>query len=181
VSETTSTTQSTPAAADTPQPAPRLTSEQFVEQLRALMAQVPDVPSLTREERRLLQRHQRVPNEEAQAAINVARASDKLAGAVSDGTSDIQQVLENSYRWLAAENELKAALKSVADANLVRKQRVAAFAVETYGVGQQLARRPENSALVPHVAEIKRMRANRRRKKAEPAPPAPVTASTPQS
>ena len=178
--ETTSTTQSPAAAADTPVPATTLTSEQFMEQLRSLLAQAPDVPELTLQERRLLQQHRRVTDNEVQAAINVVQASEKVAGAV-DAANDMLRVMEANNRWTAVESELKVALKGIADANLVRRQRMALFAIETYGLSQRLARRPENAALVPHVQEFKRVRANRRRKKAEAAPPAPVTATTQQS
>lgn len=164
----------TQAAVDTP-PAPMLTPEQFVEELRALMARVPDLPSLTRQERRLLQMHKRVADSEAQAAINVVHASDKVAHVVGAPTDDIRRVIEDGSRWALAENELKGALQSVADANLVRRQRVAAFTVQAYGIGSQLVRDPENSDLVPHVAEIKRLKASRRRKKAAPSAPAPAT------
>src|SRR3954454_3854633 len=114
----------TPAAADTPQADPMLTPEQFVDELRALMARVPDLPSLTRQERRLLQQHTRVADSEAQAAINVVHASDKVAQVVGAPTDDIRRVMEDGSRWALAENELKGALQSVADANLVRRQRV---------------------------------------------------------
>lgn len=177
--ETTSTTQSpAAAAADTTVPATTLTSEQFLEQLRSLLAQAPDVPALTPQERRLLQRHRRVSDDEVQAAINVVQASDKVAGAV-DASNEILVVMEANNRWKAVESQLKAALQGIADANLVRRQRMALFAIETYGFSKRLASRPENADLVPHVQEFKRVRANRRRKKAEAAPPAPVTATTP--
>ena len=176
MSETTSTTQS-PAAADTPVPATTLTSEQFLEQLRSLLAQAPDVPALTAQERRLLQKHRRVSDDEVQASINAVQASDKVAGAV-DASNEILRVMEANNRWTAVESQLKVALKGIADANLVRRQRMALFAIETYGFSKRLASRPENADLVPHVQEMKRVRANRRRKKPEAAPPAPVTATT---
>jgi hypothetical protein len=139
------------------------------------MAQVPEVPSLSRQERVVLQRNRHATDSEVQAAINVAEASDKVAFVV-EKTDDIQQVLEDNNRWKAAENELKAALKKVSDANLIRKKRITAFSLQAYGVGTQLARFPENAELVPHVQVLK---ASRRRKKAAPATPAPVPAPTP--
>lgn len=163
-------TPNTAAAADDPQTPALVTPDQFTNDLRALMAQVPDVPSLTRQERRILQTHRRVSESEVRAAINVVRASDKLAGVVDEKTDEMEKVLSDSSYWTAAESELKAALKRVADANLVRQQRMSVFAISAYGVGTQLAKSPENSDLVPHVQVLK---ASRRRKKATPAAPAP--------
>ncbi len=186
------------AAAEDPQAPALVTADQFTTDLRALMAQVPEVPVLSRQERAVLQRNRHATDSEVQAAINVAQASDKVAGAV-EKTDEIEQVLEDNNRWKAAENELRAALKKVSDANLIRKKRVTAFALQVNGVGTQLARFPENSDLVPHVQVLK---ATRRRKKAAPnaapapaptpapapapttpapAPPAPVTPTTQQS
>jgi hypothetical protein len=170
-------TPNTATAADDPQAPALVTADQFTTGLRALMAQVPEVPSLSRQERVVLQRNRHATDTEVQAAINVAEASDKVAFAV-EKTDDIQQVLEDNNRWKAAENELKAALKKVSDANLIRKKRITAFALQAYGVGTQLARFPENAELVPHVQVLK---ATRRRKKATPAAPAPAPAPVPAS
>ena len=49
---------------------------------------------------------------------------------------------------------------------LVRRQRATVIAIQAYAIGQQLVRNPENAVLVPHVQEVKRMKATRRRKKA---------------
>lgn len=171
-------TPNTAAAADDPQTPALVTADQFTTGLRALMAQVPEVPTLSRQERAVLQKNRHASDSEVQAAINVAQASDKVAGVV-EKTDDIQQVLEDSNRWTAAESELKAALKKVSDANLIRKKRVTAFALQAYGIGTQLARLPENADLVPHVQEIRRLKATRRRKKATPATPAPAPAPAP--
>jgi hypothetical protein len=77
------------------------------------------------------------------------------------------------------EDELRATLNGVAGANLVRRQRLALIAAQAYTIGKQLARDPENAALVPHLAEIRRLRAIARRRKQRtpqtPVPPAPGT------
>jgi D-serine deaminase-like pyridoxal phosphate-dependent protein len=169
---------STPnATAATDPQAPTFSPDQFTTGLRALMAQVPAVPTLSRKERLLLQRNRHASDSEVQAAINVVQASEKVAGVVDEKTDEIQVLLEENNRWTAAENELKAALKKLSDANLVRQERVTAFAIQTYGIGTQLAKRPENSELVPHVQEIKRLR-SRRRKTATSGTPTPTPVPT---
>lgn len=165
------------AAADTPTtPATLLTPAQFIEQLQALVAQVPEVPSLTRQERTLLKRNPRLPDAEVQAAINVVGASEKVTHVVGQPADDVRKLVEDTNRWKAVESEVKAVLKGIADANLVRSQRTRAIAVLAYAVGQRLAREPENASLVQHVEEMKRLKALRRRKPAAPESPAPEAA-----
>ncbi len=166
---------SSPAVADPQAAAGPVTSEEFSAQLQALMALAPDTPALTPGARRALQRYGRVSESEAQAAINVVRSSPKVAGTVEE-TEEIQQVLQEANRWTRVENELKAAWKMVADANLVRWNRIATFTAQTYGIGSQLARVPENADLLPHVQEVKRLRRSHHRRKtagaaSEPASP----------
>lgn len=72
--------------------------------------------------------------------------------------------MEATNRWDAVENELAGALKAISGANLVRKQRLTVVAIQAYAIGQQLARDPENAAVVPHIQEVKRLKALRRRK-----------------
>jgi hypothetical protein len=169
------------AAADTPPAAP-VTAEQATEELNALLAQMPDIPSLTQQERAVLRKHGRLPEAEVQASVNVVGSSDRVAQAVGQPADDVRQLLDDTGRWTAVENVLKGMLKSVADANLVRRKRATVIAIQAYGIGQLLARDPENAAVVPHVEEMKRLKALRRRKPATsptqtPAPGAPQQAA----
>src|SRR5580765_1263561 len=165
------------AAADTPQTPANLTPEQVVEQLRALVAQIPELPSLTPQERELVRRRGNIPLSEVQAAVNVVGSSDIVTQVVGQPAGDVQQLVVNMNRWDAVENELKSALKSVADANLVRRQRASLIAIQAYGVATQLARNPENAAIAEHVAEMKRLKAVRRRKSATTTPASEVPAT----
>jgi hypothetical protein len=170
------------AAADTPQTPANLTPELVVEQLRAMVTQIPDIPALTPQERVLVRKRGRVPLVEMQAAINVVGASEIVTQAVGQPAADVQQQVVDMTRWDAVENELKSALKSVSDANLVRRQRVSLIAIQAYGVATQLARNPENVAIAEHVAEMKRLKAVRRRgKSATGASPASDAATTPKA
>jgi len=172
---------SSTAAADTPQTAP-LTPEQAVEQLRVLLANIPGVQLLTARERELVRQSNRMPESELRAAINVVDASDKVSQAIG-AAGDIRQLLDDAGRWSAVENELNGVLKAVADANLVRRQRAVVVAMQAYGIGQQLTRDPANAVLVPHVQEVRRLKALRRRNRTSAAgdpSPAPVSSATPE-
>jgi hypothetical protein len=70
-----------------------------------------------------------------------------------------------------AEDELRAMLNGVVGANLIRRQRLSVLADRANGIGSQLARDPEHSALVPRVEKVKRLKKLERLKKAMPASP----------
>jgi hypothetical protein len=160
------------AAADTPPPV-MLTPDEAVAQIRAMKAQLPNITSLTKQERDFLRNSARIPDSAIQASISVLDASDGVAHVVAQ-PADVRQMYEDNGHWATFENELKAMLQSVADANIVRRQRTRVIAVQAYQVGQQLSRTPGNEALEIHVKEVKRLRAAGRRKK-----PAPQTPQTP--
>jgi len=166
-------TQGPPA--DAPQPA-MITSEQAVAQLRALLAQVPDVAVLTPQERILLRSSVRISDSAIRASINVLAASSDVAQVVAQ-PAEVSQQFEEDNNWALFENEMRAALKRVADGNIVRQKRTRILATQAYLVAQQLAKSPANANLAEHVNEVKRLRNTGRRKKAAPAPqtPAPMT------
>src|SRR5258706_13960109 len=107
------------AAADTPQTAP-LTPNQTVEQLHALVASIPDVPALTADELKLLKKRKRMPEPEMRASIDVVGASEKVSQAIGKPVEDVRLLLEDANHWTPVEVELRAALKTVVDGNLVR-------------------------------------------------------------
>jgi hypothetical protein len=171
---------STRAAADGPPPAV-LTPEQAVEQVRALLAQLPNVEPLTDEERRLARRQSRLglSNEAVQATINVLGASQNVAQGAGAPEEDARQLVEETNRWTAVETELKKLLNGVSDANLIRRKRTGILAAKAYGIATQVAR--DNPDLLTHVKEIKRLRALARRKKTAAGtpqtPPSPAPAA----
>src|SRR5258708_34779447 len=85
------------AAADTPQP-PMLTPDQAVEQLRALLAQVPDVQTLTAQERKILRRSLPLPEPVLQASISVIDASSTVAGVVGE-PAEPRQLVGDANLW----------------------------------------------------------------------------------
>jgi hypothetical protein len=153
-----------------------LTPEQFIEQLRALMAQVGSVAPLAAPQREIVRRQARVPQAVVEASINVIGAADAVSQALGVPVADVHQMLDEVTRWTAAEGELKAALSGVAGANLIRRQRIALVSGQGYNIGRQLARDPGHAALVPHVDEVKRLRKLSRGKKRTPQAPSPSPA-----
>ena len=169
------------AAAEVPQPAPTLTPEAVVEQLRALRAQIGDATPLTPEQRRALSARSRASNPVLQASINVIGAVEPVAQVLGLPAADVRQMLEDANRWTPVEDELRVLLNAVTSANLVRRERVAFIAKQAAIIGSRLALDPAHAVLVPHVQEIKRLKRVSRRKKAAqesetPQSPAPATA-----
>jgi hypothetical protein len=174
------------AAADVPQPAPLMTPEVVVEQLRAMRGQIGEVTPLTPEQRKQLRNHGRTSNPILQASINVIGALDIVEQAVGQPADNVRQLYDDSNRWTAVEDELRTMLSGIAGANLIRRQRIALVAGRAFNISTQLARDPAHAVLVPHVQEIKRLKSFKRRKKAAPAPgtpksPVPVTPTSPSS
>jgi hypothetical protein len=176
--------QTPPAAAEIPQPAPTLSPEAVVEQLRAIRAQIGVVTPLTVEQRKILQdRGGRTSNPVLQASINVLGAMDGISQVIGQPVGDVRQMHDEANRWTAVEDELRAMLSGVAGANLVRRQRVALIAAQAVGIGAQLTRDPANAQLLPHVHEVRRLKKAARRKKPAPpdSSPHPPVPETPKS
>ena len=172
-------TQNQDAAAELPQPAPTLAPETVVEQLRVMRGQIGEVSPLTSAQRKTLRNQTRSNNPILQASINVIGALDNVSQAVGQPADGVRQLYDEANRWTAVEDELRGMLNGVSGANLIRRQRIALITAQAYTIGSQLARDPANAVLVPHVAEIKRLKSFTRRKKASPAPGTPAP-SAPQ-
>jgi hypothetical protein len=163
-------------AADTP----KLTPEAVVEQLRALRDQLPEISPLTPQQRKKLRKAAQITPEVLQASISVIGASEDVSSAIKQPVGDVHGLQDETNRWNAVEDELKALLNGVSGANLERRHRLALIAAQAYGIGTQLAKDPANVLLVPHVQEVKRLKKSaNRKKKPQPTPETPVPASTP--
>jgi hypothetical protein len=172
--ETTNQKTITPAAAvEIPLPAPALTPEEAVDALRVLRLRIGEVTPLTAAQRVTLRNRARTTNPVLQASINVIGALDIVSQAVGQPAAAVRELYDEANRWTAVEDELRATLNGVAGANLVRRQRIAVIATQASTIGERLARDPAHAVLVPHVAEIKRLKSFKRRKKAAPAPGSP--------
>ena len=172
--QSTANNTTTPAAG-TPQPTTSLTPEGLVEQLRAIRTQLPENTPLTPKQRTAMKKRVQTPDGVLQASINVIGVSDVVQSAVGQPLDNVRSLQDESNRWTTVEDELKALLNNVSDANLIRKNRLALIAGQAYGIGTQLARDPSNVLVTPHVQEIKRLRKAANRKKPQPATP-PATA-----
>jgi len=162
------------ASQETRNPAPTLTPEALVDQLRATRAQIGEVAPLTPAERQSLRNRTRTSNPVLQASINVIGALDIVEQAVGQPADEVRQLYDDANRWTAVEDELRGMLNGVSGANLIRRQRLAFIASQAYNIGTRLARDPAYAVLVPHLQEIKRLKSFKRRKKAAPAPEPPA-------
>jgi hypothetical protein len=175
-------------ATDTTPGTVKLSAQEVLDQLRALQQQLPDIAPLTKEERALVRRQGKLPANIVEATMSVIDNSDPVQSAIGQPAGDARQFVSDNADWRSVEDQFRAALKSVSDANLVRNQRASILAARAYLIGQQVARDPNNAELRPHLDQVKRLRAlaSRRKKTAKPAPapqpqPQPTTPETPAS
>jgi hypothetical protein len=171
-------------AATTPLPgAP--TPEQVVEQLRTLQQQIGEETPLTPKQRIAFRALLRVVDPSVQTSISVIGASDGVSQAVGQPADQVRQKVDLSNRWISVEDELRAMLSSISDANLKRRHEIALLSAQAYTIGTSLARNPENGGLKPHLKEIKRLRSLGRKKGAPapttPAPESPAPSTTPST
>jgi hypothetical protein len=156
-----------------------LAPQDVVAQLRSLRQQIADVTPLTPLQRKTLRFHAKLPNDVVQASINAIGASDYVQQAVGQPADEVRQLAEEANRWTAVADELRAMLKGIDGANLVRRQRVGLVAVQAFGISRQLSRDPNYADLLPHVEEIRRLKNLSRRKKS--APQVPQSPQSPQT
>jgi hypothetical protein len=146
--------------------------EAIIEQLRAVRQQIPEYQQLGFSGERALRRAAHVDAEFAHAAINTVGASGTMQAAVGRTSEDLRREKDEITRWSAVEDELRAMLKGVATANLVRRHRLGLTTLQTYNISRQLVRNPDHAELLPHVDGMKRMKKfARRRGKAPVEPP----------
>jgi hypothetical protein len=178
----------------TPDPA-KLPPEAVIEQLRIMQSQIEDVAQLSAAERKLVKKRLRSQTKPVvEASINVIGVLDNVSQAIGQPLDEVRQLQDDSLRWDAAAEAARAFVKGIEGANLNRRQRLALIGTQAYTIGSQLAKDPAKAALVPHVEEVKRLKAISRRKKTRqatqtpapiPAPPTPVpahdTSTTPKA
>lgn len=150
---------------------PMLTSEEFISALRALMAQVPAPPPLSKAERRMAHNNARMSDDELQASVGIVWASEEVVSALGIAADDLKQIIADTHDWRPAQNELQGALRLVTDANITRRARASIIARQAYGIGSQLARNPEHAGLAVHVAAVRRIKALKRRRGKSSATP----------
>ncbi len=162
---------------------PAVTPEAIVEQLRALRQQIPEYVQLPAADSKSIQAVASVHPEFAQAAINAIGASPVVLSVVGRTPEDLQQETETAARWSKVEDELRAMLQGVTSANLTRRHRIGTAALLTYSLSKSLVRSPEHSALLPHVAVMRKANRFGRAHKSpqQPQTPAPVPVPVPKT
>lgn len=172
----------TTSAAETPQPAPTLTPDAAIAQVRALRSQLPEVTALTSKERKALRARRSNSEPIVQASLNVIGVSDNVSAALGQPIDTVRALQQEAIIWKAAEEEVRNLLAGIAGANAIRRQKLAQLGAKAYAIGTQLAGDPENEVLVPHVEEIKRMkRIARRKKTASTTPNQPSPSPSPST
>ena len=155
----------------------KLTPEAVIEQLRTMRSQIDEVSPLSREQRKLVKQRLRIqPKPIVEASINVIGVLENVSQAIGQPLGEIRQLQDDSLRWDAVADEARAFLKGIEGANLNRHQRLALIGTQAYAIGSQLAKDPARAVLVPHVEEVKRLKAASRRKKTTQAPQTPAPA-----
>jgi len=164
------------ATAGTQEPA-AVTPDSIVDQLRAVRQLIPDYTQLPIPDARAIRRVAHMNADFIDAAINAIGASNVVQTAVGYTDVDLRAENDQAGRWTAVEDELRAMLKGVVAANLIRRHRVGLAALQAYSISQQLTRQKVHADLLPHVQGMKRLgKFGRKRKAAQPAPqpePAP--------
>jgi hypothetical protein len=151
------------------------TPEEIVEQLRALRRQIPEYSQLTNADAATLRRAANIDANFVQATINAMGASTAVQNALGRTPDALRQEADDTGRWTAVEDELRAMLKGVIAANLTRRHRIGLTALQTYSISRQLVRQQEHSDLLPHMQEMKRLnRFGRRRRVPQPQTPPPI-------
>ena len=157
-------------------PGTKLEPEALVEQIDVIRSLMEEVTPLTPEQKRTLRNRMRRQSDAVVASsINMIGALDNVALAIGQKPEDVRKLQVDWNRWTAVAAALRALLNGVEGANLIRRERLALLSTQAVSIGKQLARDPANSALVPHVQEVKRLRKFQNRKKAVEDAQPPVT------
>jgi len=159
-----------PNAATDPSPTP-ITPEDLVAQLRAFRDRIPEYGQLTTAERLNKRRAASLKTGFVVASINAVGASGTVQTAVGQTAEDLVQQQSDVVRWAAVEDELRAMLRGVVSANLIRRHRLGVVALQSYSISRNLVRNPEHADLLPHVDEMKRL--SKPRRKSDPQQPTP--------
>jgi len=168
-----------PNAATDPSPTP-ITPEDLVVQLRAFRDRIPQYGQLPTAQRVNKRRAANLKTTFVIAAINAVGASGTVQTAVGQTPEELVQQQSDVVRWAAVEDELRAMLKGVASANLIRRHRLGVAALQSYSISRNLVRSPEHADLLPHVDEMKRLSKHVPRRNSDPQP-TPVPQTSPES
>lgn len=150
------------------------TPEEFVLQIRAMLARLPK-PEAANAPVALKRRLAHVDPNFVQASINAAGTAPDIQTMLGRTDEELRQETEAANRWTAVADEARTLLKEILAANTVRRQRIGLAALQTYAICRQLVRDDRHATrLAAPLAEMKRLnkfgRARRKPAEGEPAP-----------
>lgn len=159
-----------------------ISPDALITQLRVLRDQIPGYQHLPVLDAKSIRRVAHVDTDFMQASFNAIGASDLVQVPVERTPEDLRQELDVAGRWTQVADELRTMLQGVEGANLDRRHRLGLVALQAYSICRALVRKKENSTLLPHVAEMKRLNKFGRKRKTAAAPaPQPTPKPTPES
>jgi hypothetical protein len=148
-------------------------AQSLIEALQRYQSLIPDYTQLTNAEIIALRKAATLAPEWIEAAVYAVGASTAVEVAVGVTGEQLREEIADVNRWTGVEQELRALLKGVAAANLIRRHRIGLKALQVYGISRQLVRQPEHMNLIAVVDKMKQMnKLGRRKPKAEPENPA---------
>src|ERR1700682_2196887 len=121
----------TPVTAPDPTPV-LLTPDAVLAQLMALRQQIPDFTQLQIPDAQTLRSAANVGPVFVRTAIDTVRNSDKVQSALGRTPDDLQREALAADKWWSVEAELRALLKGVSAANLLRRHKVGTAALPAY-------------------------------------------------
>jgi hypothetical protein len=153
----------------------KLSPQELIDTLRKLESSIPDFAPLTNDERLAMRRVSTLNERWVEEAVNAVGASPRIATVVDSTYGELRDEIKDMMLWKQVEQQLRATLRGVEGANLVRRHRLNLKALQAYGVLRQLIRQPENRDLLPYYQTLKEMNKLGKRKKKEEAEPEAVT------
>jgi hypothetical protein len=157
-----------------------VTPDAAIEQIRSLRATLPEVATLTPQQRKMLRNSSQTAEQIVQSSLNVIGVSSVVSSAVGQPIENVRTLQQQAILWKAVEAEARNLVAGLAGANALRRDQLALLGMNAYAVAAQVARVPENEVLVSHVEEIRRMkRIARRKRSAKPEPSAPLADAPP--
>ena len=142
-------------------------AEALIAELQRYQTLIPHYTQLTEPERRAMWKASTLSPEWLDAAINAIGASTTVETAIGVTYDVLRVQLADLHRWESVESELRALLRGVASANLVRRHRIGIKTLQAYGICRQLIRQPEHMYLIPYVDLMKRLNKLGKRKPKE--------------
>lgn len=176
----TSTMKTTTDAA-TANELPMLTPEEAIELLRGLRQRISEFVLLPKDAQTgHYRRVARLNPEFSHEAFSAVGASDLVQNFIGNTPDELHQAEDEAARWASVRSELRALLRGVDAAILVRRQRIGLAALQAYTVSLQLVKRGEHQHLLPHVERMNQLPRYGRRRAKPAAEPQPVAPSPPQ-